>query len=310
MSAGVVVIGSLNLDRTYRMRRLPGEGESLHATERLISSGGKGANQAVAAAKLGADVALVGAVGTDSAGEYLLKAVADAGVRIEGIARVPDMQTGEAVIFVDDEGRNLIVVSEGANAATDRAVASRAPDASVGWVVGGFEVPDDVVLAGAEYAAAVGARFVVNPSPFRSIPPALVGAIEILVVNEHELAQAIGHAIDTDSDVALESARGFLRVPTLVVTLGSRGAVTVGESGVLRVPAVPVTAVDTSGAGDAFTGAFVTCLADGASLEEATAFAVSVGAFAATRNGTQRSYPSRHELVQWRLDPAAEGSRA
>lgn len=296
MNARIVVVGSLNLDRTYSVGRLPREGESLHASGQGIASGGKGANQAVAASRLGADVRLVGAVGADAAGALLLDTVAESDVDVTGVRRRPDDTTGEAVIFVDDDGRNLIVVSPGANATI---TAHDVSTDGAAWVLSGFEIPDDAVIAAADHARAAHARFVLNPSPYRPIPDALTHAVDVMVVNEHELDDALGSAIDSSSDAELLKAREGLAVPQLVVTLGAAGAAAVSGSGVFRAPGRVVTAVDTSGAGDAFTGALVARLAAGDALEAATLFATQVGAYAATRPGTQSSYPTADELDRW-----------
>ncbi|MHC9046284.1 ribokinase [Microbacterium saperdae] len=296
MNARIVVVGSLNLDRTYSLGRLPREGESLHATGHAVASGGKGANQAVAASRLGADVRLVGAVGADAAGTLLLDAVAESGVDVTGVHRRAGDATGEAVIFVDDEGQNLIVISPGANATV---TADDVVSHGAGWVLSGFEIPDEAVIAAAHQALAAHARFVLNPSPYRRIPDALAHSIDVMVVNEHELIDALGTSVDSSSDTALLQARARLDVPALVVTLGADGAAAVTASGVFRAPGRVVTAVDTSGAGDAFTGALVARLASGDALESATLFATQVGAHAATRPGTQSSYPTSDELDRW-----------
>ncbi|WP_341578114.1 ribokinase [Microbacterium schleiferi] len=294
----IVVVGSLNLDRTYRMMQLPREGESLHATDHATAPGGKGANQAVAAARLGAAVSLVGAVGSDVAGIELRDAVAAAGVDVAHVRQDPEAPTGEAVIFVDAAGRNLIVVSQGANSTVGERDVIDA-DIDAGWIISGFEVPDAAVVAAAERAHEIGARFVLNPSPFRALSEALREKVDVLVLNEHELAAATGSAAGTPSDAVLRVAREALRVPLLVVTLGSHGAAAGSRDGVVRTPAVAVTAVDTSGAGDAFTGAFVAHLAAGDSLDEALRRASAVGAYAVTRRGTQRSYPTPADLDTW-----------
>lgn len=308
MNVDVVVVGSLNLDRTYTMPVLPDAGETLHATGTLVSSGGKGANQAVAASKLGARVALAGAVGCDDAGDAVLGAVSRAGVDTSLVRRIPDAPTGEAVILVDREGRNLIVVTEGANAAAVAPEPSAAVEAKV--VVGGFEVRDETVIGAAALAESVGALFVLNPSPFRPLPAAIAGRVDVLVVNEHELAEAAGVDVDTESDAALVSARADLGAAALVVTLGARGAVAVADDGsVVRVPAVTVQATDTSGAGDAFMGALVARLAAGASMVDAVAFATAVGSYSATNPGTQLSYPTLAELEDWMVLPSAVRSR-
>lgn len=307
MNADVIVVGSLNLDRTYMLPNLPEAGESLHAAATMVSSGGKGANQAVAAAKLGARVALAGAVGEDDAGRTVLGEVSRAGVDTSLVRRIPDEATGEAVIFVDAEGRNLIVVTEGANAAAVAPGSSSAMTAKV--VVGGFEVPDPTVVGAAELAESLGALFVLNPSPFRPPPAALAGRVDVLVVNEHELAQAAGTPVDPRSDEALAQARADLGAGVLVVTLGADGALAVTADSVVRAPAVRVRAIDTSGAGDAFMGALVARLAADASIVDAVTFATSVGSYSATRPGTQLSYPALADLEAWRARASAERIR-
>lgn len=299
MSVDIVVVGSLNLDRTYTTHRLPAEGETLHATSQSTSSGGKGANQAVAAAKLGAAVALIGAVGDDAAGAHLLDLVSAAGVRTASVRMTSTAATGEAVIVVDDDGRNLIVVSEGANA--DLSVADVNRDfPSASWVVSGFEVSDACVVAAALQAERSGAAFVLNPSPYRPIAHDVSGRVAVMVMNEHELLAATGiDAIPEDRD-SLEAARCAVRSETLVVTLGARGAVLVTRDGSTHITAPGVSPVDTSGAGDAFTGALVARLSAGDAIEDAVAFAVTVGAYATTLPGTQTSYPTSGELAAWR----------
>lgn len=309
MNIDVLVVGSLNLDRTYALLALPEPGESLHATATMVSPGGKGANQAVAAAKLGVGAALAGAVGRDDAADAVLDSVSRAGVDVSLVCRTPDATTGEAVILVDADGRNLIVVTEGANAIASAPETSTAPRANV--VVAGFEVPDSAVIGAADLAESIGALFILNPSPFRALPEAISGRVDLLVVNEHELIEAAGAPIDVRSDAALAQARVGLGSSALVVTLGERGAALVSSDGsVLRIPAVPVRAVDTSGAGDAFMGAFVARVATGASMDDAMAMAVAVGSYSATRPGTQLSYPTLTELEAWMALPAGEGSRA
>lgn len=299
MSVDVVVVGSLNLDRTYTMHRLPAEGETLHATSQSTSSGGKGANQAVAAAKLGTEVALIGVVGDDAAGAYLLDLVSTAGVRTTAVRKTSTAATGEAVIFVDEEGRNLILVSEGANAELSLVDVNRDfPSAS--WVVSGFEVSDDCVVAAALQAERSGAAFVLNPSPYRPITEDVSGRVAVMVMNEHELLAATGIDAIPESHEALEVARSAVRSETLVVTLGARGAVLVTRDGSMHITAPKVSPVDTSGAGDAFMGALVARLAAGDAIEDAVTFAVTVGAYATTLPGTQTSYPTSGEIAAWR----------
>ncbi|WP_251439041.1 ribokinase [Microbacterium sp. USTB-Y] len=284
MSRRIAVVGSLNVDRMLRVPRLPAPGETTAATGRSLSPGGKGANQAVAAALLGADVSLIGAVGDDAEGRFLVDAVATQGVDASGVMTVPD-PTGEATILVDDGAENLIVVNGGANLALDpEHVRSRLSGFDI--IVAGFEVSDPVVEAAAEAALRQDAVFILNPSPYRDLPAIVREARLVLIVNEQEYAQA-RDAEGTLSDSAI-----------IVVTRGARGAAIQRPSGgrPQKVPAPRVTAVDTSGCGDAFAGALAAALAHGDSLEDAVRLGTRVGAYAATRPGTQTSYPTGEDL--------------
>lgn len=285
MTDQIAVVGSLNVDRTLTMSHLPRPGETAAASGRFVAPGGKGANQAVAAALLGADVTLIGAVGDDAEGRMLTEAAAAHGVEISGVMTVGEA-TGEAVIFVDDSAENLIVVNGGANLALDvDHVSERLTGFAV--IVCGFEVADEVVEAASEAAVRDDAVFVLNPSPWRVVPNLTWPARTVLVVNEGEYAQASADRSDLHQSAAV------------IVTKGSRGA-DVYEQGAtvpLTVPPVRVEAIDTSGCGDAFTGALVAALAGGLTLADAARLGVRVGAFAATRRGTQSSYPTERDLT-------------
>lgn len=292
----VIVVGSLNLDRTYQTARLPGAGETVHGSSPSLAPGGKGSNQAVAAALLGATVRLVGAVGADDAGALVTAAAQAAGVRVDAVRRHPSAPTGEAVIVVDDSGENAILVVAGANAevgADDIAGLGCVPG---DVVVLGFESPDAAVVAAASEARRAGARVVLNPSPLRDIPAGLLADVDLLVVNEHELA---GLTNATGSgDVDLLTAARMLGCD-LVVTLGAAGAALAIRGRVERVPSPTVTAVDTSGCGDAFLGALVGALAAGATPGASARAAAIVGAIVATRPGTQSAFPTRAEVDGW-----------
>ena len=293
----VCVVGSLNVDRTYDVPELPAPGATVHAAGFLRSPGGKGANQAVAAARLGAAVQLIGAVGRDTAAADLLRSVEAAGVDVSAVVQTRE-PTGEAVILVDRVGENVIVVSGGANLALTPDAVRRA-DADPAVVVTGFEVSDGVVEAAAGLARDAHALLVLNPSPVRPLRPAMLASRSLLVMNEVELA-ALGSGAMANSD-GLAAASALLGRSDLVVTRGARGALvydaTTGET--VDVAARTVEAIDTSGCGDAFTGALVASLARGDSLAEAAEHAADVGALAATRRGTQSSYPTSAELADW-----------
>lgn len=295
----VLVVGSLNADLVVRTAALPGPGQTVSGSELRVLPGGKSANQAVAAALLGADVALIGAVGADAHGDLLLAAAAGRGVDVSGVRRAPEA-TGTAVITVDDQGENTIIVSPGANGSLAPGDAPDAAIAAARVVVLALEVPMATVIEVARRAAEAGATVVLNPSPWAPIPAELLAAVDVLVLNEHELAALVPGAQPgrwPDVRAALTAAG----VGPCVVTLGAAGAMVLAGAPV-AVPPVPVRAVDTTGCGDAFTGALAAALARGESLEDAARAGARAGAFAATRVGAQTSYPTAEELVAFVAD--------
>lgn len=305
----IIVVGSLNADLTVRTRRLPGPGETVTGSDLVTSPGGKSSNQAAAAALLGADVALVGRVGDDAHGAFLLDCANRAGVDTTHVTRVDDAATGTAVIAVDDAGENCIIVSPGANGHLTpddvTAAADLFPGAGVLCLC--FEISPASVHAAAEHASAAGLRVVLNPSPFAEVDQNLLARTDLLVVNQHELAAMVGTPTtgldDADWSRATEALAG--RGPShVVVTLGADGAVVLDvatdKPAVTAIPAPSVTAVDTTGCGDAFLGALACRLAAGADPIDASRYAVDVGAFAATRAGAQSSYPTPTELADFR----------
>jgi ribokinase len=303
----VLVVGSLNTDLTVRTQRLPGPGETVPGEDLVISPGGKSSNQAAAAALLGADVALLGRVGADANGAFLLERAQAAGVDTSNVKTLDGVSTGTAVIAVDDAGENSIIVSPGANGH----LTVHDVQAAGGFFTGGavvclcFEVGLPVVLAAARAARAAGVGVVLNPSPFLEVRDELLALVDVLVVNEHELADLVGSEVVGTGDEPDWNRVGqalALRGPGhVVVTLGAAGAVVLRlqpghATRVHRDQAPTVTAVDTVGCGDAFLGALALRLAQGEDPDTACRFAVRVGAFAATRPGAQTSYPTPHEL--------------
>ena len=299
----VVVVGSLNVDQVVTVDRHPAPGETLVATSFALLPGGKGANQAVAAARRGAPTVMVGSVGRDGAAQVATSLLADSGVDVTHVSAV-DVPTGLATVTVDRTGENTIVVVPGANASTGAEAVLAASDtvASAAVVVLQGEVPADGIAAAA--TAATG-RVLLNLAPVVPVGRQVVLAADPLVVNEHEaalvLAQLVpGTAVPAD-EAALVGALRSLGIRSVVVTLGARGAlVSDGEHDdaagdrpvVVAVPSPRVTAVDSSGAGDAFVGALAAGLAAGEPLLEAARQAVRVGAFAVQGVGTQPSYPT------------------
>jgi ribokinase len=318
----VVAVGSANADVTFRVPHLVAPGETLSATEVALHSGGKCANQTVAAARLGARSRLVGAVGDDSNGGFLLRELAAAGVDTDAVAVLENVPTGTAYICVDDRGENTIVLSAGANGALHAGMLRAEHFADARVVTLCYEVDPALVAAAARRGKDAGATVIVNASPVEAAVSAdgvasIAQVADILVVNESELATLTGCDV---TDQGLLAARRVLGVATLVVTLGSHGAAAVRHGamaasddaaaaserdaadpdrgyGVVRVPGVPVTPVDTTGCGDAFLGALAWAIADGADLADALRRANAVGALAATREGAQSSYPTLEELT-------------
>ena len=290
----ITVVGSINGDLSSQVRRHPQPGETLHGTGGQMLSGGKGANQAVAAAKLGGDVRMIGAVGTDSQAEVGLAGLRAAGVDLTGVREI-EMPTGLAIVTVAEDGENTIVVIAGANDSVDAAQITAAKDviATSSIVVCQGEIPREGIEA---LPALVTGRFLHNPAPVMELDPAVLRTSDPLVVNEHEAALVLAQ-LDPDAEVpeAPEQIVGALReagIASVVLTLGARGSLVADADGTHRIPAAPVTAVDTTGAGDAFIGALAVGLARGETLPDAARLASRVGAFAATGQGAQPSYPS------------------
>ncbi|MFI9046330.1 ribokinase [Streptomyces sp. NPDC053427] len=295
----VLVVGSANADLTVRVERRPGAGETVLGTDLVESAGGKGANQAAAAARLGGRIALLARVGGDAFGELLLSAQREAGTDVAPVIVDGTARTGTAMIVVDPDGDNSIVVSPGANAALTPADVAAAADAIAAASVVSLqlEIPMESVRAAAAAAEDAGTRVVLNPSPApeAALAPELLAVADPLVVNEHEARQLSGLTDGKPGEWAQAlRAKGARSV---VVTLGGEGALVLDASGVREVPGVRVEAVDTTGAGDAFTGALATRLARGDALADAARFAVRVGAAAVTKPGAQPSYPTQAELA-------------
>ncbi len=308
MSRGcVVVLGSANVDLVVQVDHRPVGGETVLGSDLVTTPGGKGANQAVAAARIGGDVRFVGCVGDDVGGRLLRDSMYGAGVDLTGLQTV-DAPTGSAVILVTPDGENSIVVSPGANAqlSPDRVaeVSSSWEDADV--LVLQLETPIETVFAAARAAGERGIRVVLNAAPAASLPAELLDVADPLVVNETEAAAVLGEpGLDLDEgSVARVGQRLLDRGPrSVVLTLGAKGAVCgVRGLAVAAVPAREVQAVDTTGAGDGFVGALAVRLAAGDDLDAAVRLATAVAAVAVTRRGAQTAYPDADELAQ-RFEP-------
>ncbi|MBT2492991.1 ribokinase [Streptomyces sp. ISL-96] len=295
----LLVVGSANADLVIGVERRPAPGETVLGSDLAVHPGGKGANQAVAAARLGARTALLARVGDDAHGRLLLESQREAGVDTGGV-RVGGAPTGVALITVDPSGDNSIVVSPGANS---RLTPEDVRDAGALFagarvVSAQLEIPLETVAEVVRTRAA-GSRFVLNPSPPAPLPAEVLAACDPLVANEHEARYVLGLG-DTAGPAPEDWARGLLALGprSVVVTLGAEGALVAdGRTGAaVRVPSPRVDAVDTTGAGDAFTAALAWRLSLGEDLATAAAYAVRVGAAAVTKAGAQASFPTAEEV--------------
>jgi ribokinase len=290
-------VGSLNIDLVAYTSRVPNAGETVIGQRFQMGFGGKGANQAVMAALLGARVAMVGALGDDVYAAMTLDNLANQGVDATHVARV-EGSSGVAPIWVEPDGTNRIIVVPGANDAVDPAAAAEAVRSldRVDVVIGQLEIPQAATAAGFRAARERGAAAILNPAPAAALDADLLAATDWLIPNEHELAilAGAGAGVDAADDVGILAYARRLRC-RLVITLGSRGAAIVRAdgSGIDRVPAVPVEAIDTTGAGDAFVGAFAFGLAAGLDEGRAVRLAIACASDSVTKPGTQSSFASR-----------------
>ena len=293
--AEIFVLGSINQDFVLKVERRPEPGETVTDAELSTGSGGKGANQAAAAALLGASVSFLGRVGDDEFGEPLVRALEEKGIDTSLIQRISGRQTGAAFITVTPDGENAITVAPGANRAITLEDVDAAADVIRGArvLVAQMEVPKEVVGRAAEVAASGDTRVLLNLAPTFEVPRELLERLDPLVVNEHEAAFLLGSRVE-GVDGALSAAPELLSLGpgSAVITLGAAGAVIADSSSATHIPAPEVDVVDTTGAGDAFVGALAVKLARGASLEEAASYAVRAGAAAVTKRGAQGALPT------------------
>lgn len=296
----IVVIGSTNTDMVVKSARIPAPGETILGGRFMMNPGGKGANQAVAAARLGGDVTFVAKVGDDLFGREAKALFEKEGIRTEFVLTDANEPSGVALIMVDAHGENCIAVASGANGtltAGDLA-AARSEIERAGLVLMQLETPVETVRQAAAWAAAAGVPVVLNPAPACALPEALFGCLDLITPNESEAELLTGITVtDEVSAAAAAEALCGRSVRRVIITMGSRGAY-VYEGGAGRlVPAVKVEAVDTTAAGDVFNGALAVALTEGHTLEAAAGFAVRAAAVSVTRMGAQASAPRRAEVV-------------
>lgn len=297
----ILVVGSLNMDITLRLNRVPDAGETITAKSVTTSPGGKGANQAYAAGKLGGDVAMLGAVGKDAHGDELCRNLASVGVDVSGIRHIEGVSTGTAIIFVEENGENRIALASGTNALVDINYIDEQIDkiTACDIVILQLEIPIETVLYVARTAKRLGKTVIIDPAPATSnIPKELWTYADYIKPNLTELNMIL---TGKTSGLLLEDAIKELRhlgVKQTWITLGSEGVLMVDETGEEhRIPAIPVKAVDTTAAGDSFLAAAAVCLSQGKQPQEAIAYGNRVAAIAVTREGAQQSVPTKEEVM-------------
>lgn len=299
MKPRITVVGSLNMDLVAPAAKIPAPGETVIGGDLQTFPGGKGANQAVAAARLGAQVAMVGRVGDDAFGAQLREILAADSVDVTCVWETAVTPSGVALIVVDAQGQNSIVVAPGANMrltpADVEAAAAVIQAAEV--LLLQLETPLETVQRAAELARAAGVTVILNPAPARPLPVELLALVDILIPNESETAALTGLPVGSEAELA--AAAAHLRaqgVGTVMLTLGGRGALLAVEQETRHFPAFPVAqVVDTTAAGDAFVGGLATAVASSFPIETAIAWGNAAGALAVTRAGAQPSLPTREE---------------
>jgi ribokinase len=295
----VLVFGSINMDLTAYVPWLPRAGETIFGESVITVPGGKGANQAVAAARLGARVRMFGRVGRDAFGGDLLAALASEGVQTDGVLTDSDHPTGLAMIHVDGEGENTIVVISGANMALDKSDVNRCASAldSAEVLLLQLEVPLEANLAIAREARRRGVIVILDPAPSRQLPAELFPLLDVITPNEGEVEPLLGFPVRDGGDAARAAAQlRSLGCASAVVKLGSRGSYLDSRDRRGLIPPFPVEVVDSVAAGDAFNGGLAAALAEGKELPEALSWASAAGALAVTREGAIPSLPRRDEL--------------
>jgi ribokinase len=299
----VLVVGSLNMDLVVRAPRIPGPGETILGGGFQTIPGGKGANQAVAAARLGAKVTMVGSVGADAFGERLLDNLRQEGVDVSFIQVHPQEATGIAMIVVDDAGQNSITVASGANftVTVEQVAAAFEKIEPADVLVMPLETPPPTIDLAARLAKAKGMLVLLNPAPARPLSAELLGSVDVLVPNEPEAAQLTSLPVDSNNQ-ACQAARKLIDqgAGCVVITLGGRGSLVLESASpgcpAQILPPYPVQVVDTTAAGDAFMGALAVAMAEGRDLTAAAAFANAAGALTVTKPGAQPSLPLRRDV--------------
>jgi ribokinase len=301
-AGNLVVLGSINADHILNLETFPTPGETVTGNQYQVAFGGKGANQAVAAGRSGANIAFIACTGDDDTGERVRKQLASDNIDVSPVSVVEGESTGVALIFVNAEGENVIGIHAGANAAltTERVEAQRAIIGRAEALLMQLESPVESVLAAARIAHENHTTVVLNPAPARVLSDELLALVDIITPNETEAEKLTGIRVENDDDAA-RAARALhdKGIGTVIITLGSRGVWASVNGEGRRVPGFKVKAIDTIAAGDTFNGALVTALLEGRAMDEAIRFAHAAAAIAVTRKGAQPSVPWRKEIDEF-----------
>lgn len=299
----ILVVGSINMDLVTRVSKSPKIGETVLGEDFKQIPGGKGANQAVAMARLGSDVSMIGMVGEDSFGNTLLAAIKKDGVDISGIGRCKNRSTGIASIVVDNDANNSIIVVSGANFE----IKKEDIDANIKLyenseiVVHQLETPLDIVEYSLKISKKLGKTTILNPAPAKVMSDEIIKNVDYLIPNETELELLTGMPVKTKEDILLACRKMMAKgVKKLIVTLGARGAIYVDDQGSREFGVYKVEAVDTTAAGDSFIGGLASAFSKGESVERAMDLAAKVGAITVTREGAQTSLPTMDDVMNFK----------
>ena len=297
----VTVVGSLNVDTTMKIKRMPLPGETIAAMGKSSAAGGKGANQAVSAARSGAQTSFVGEVGKDNGGQMMLKDLQDNGIDVSGIRENDQVGTGSAAILLDENGQNSILVYGGANQqlSVEDVEAAKKQIVSADFVVAQFETPQAATLRAFQLAKENGVTTILNPAPAQKIDPAVLKLTDLIIPNETESSTLTGIII-TDETSMLMSAAKFAQmgVRNLIITVGAKGAFYCTQDGYNFIPAFKVDAVDTTAAGDTFIGALSSQLKpDMSNIEKALVYAQRASSLAVQKMGALPSIPTKDQII-------------